>query len=124
LSSGLFPALRLLVGVAGAILLALALAALLTGSPAFISLLVTGVVALVASLWERTRYRSLAAERHDQAPGPGGGEPEAPLEPRFTRTEEVFVDPTTRRVMRVYVDRASGERRYRAESPSEAQRQG
>ena len=37
------------------------------------------------------------------------------LEPRFTPTTERFVDPTTGLAMRVYVDAASGERRYRAE---------
>ena len=37
------------------------------------------------------------------------------MEPRFRRTDEVFVDPTTRRRMRVWLDPANGERRYRAE---------
>jgi hypothetical protein len=37
------------------------------------------------------------------------------MEPRFQRTSEVFVDPTSGRRMRVWIDPGSGERRYRAE---------
>lgn len=36
-----------------------------------------------------------------------------PPEARFRATEERFVDPTTRRQLRVWVDPATGERRYR-----------
>jgi len=36
-------------------------------------------------------------------------------DPRFLPTTEIFVDPTSRRLMRVYVDPRTGERRYRAE---------
>ena len=49
-------------------------------------------------------------------PGPGGGESlNAPMEPRFRRTDELFEDPSSRRTMRVWLDPATGERRYRAE---------
>ena len=113
-SSALFPVLRLLVGIGGAILLGLGLVLLLAGVP-IIPLIGAGAVGVVAALWERTRYRSEAAERSSARPGPGGGEPDVALEPRFRRTEEVFIDPTSSRVMRVYVDPTSGERRYRAE---------
>jgi len=41
-------------------------------------------------------------------------EPSAPAAP-FIPTEERFVDPTTGRRLRVYVDPATGERRYFAE---------
>jgi hypothetical protein len=37
------------------------------------------------------------------------------MEPRFQRTDELFADPTTSHVMRVWLDPATGERRYRAE---------
>jgi len=37
------------------------------------------------------------------------------LEPRFRRTDERFVDPTSGHTMRVYVDPRTGERRYLAE---------
>jgi hypothetical protein len=114
-SSGLFPALRLVVGIGGAILLALGLVLTAVGVP-LIGLIVVGGIGVVAAIWERTRYRSEAAERASAAPGPGGGEPAVPLEPRFRPTEERFVDPTSGRVMRVYADPASGERRYLAES--------
>ena len=73
-----------------------------------------GAVIVVAVLLQRNRYRSLAAERTGQTPGPGGGE-DGLLEPRFAPTPEVFVDPTSGRFMRVYLDPRSGERRYRAE---------
>ena len=37
----------------------------------------------------------------------------APLPARFGQTREVFDDPTTQRRIRVWLDVASGERRYR-----------
>lgn len=65
---------------------------------------------------ERQRYRSAAAEHARQSPGPGGGEePNQPLEPRFRATDERFVDPSSGRRMRVWVDASTGERRYRAD---------
>ena len=77
-------------------------------------LIVGGAALLIGVLIERTRYRSQAAERDQLSPGPGGGET-APPEPRFQRTDEVFVDPTTHLQMRVYLDPTTGERRYLAE---------
>ena len=78
--------------------------------------IVAGLVIVAFTVLERQRYRSRAAEMGPEAPGPGGGEPlDAPLEPRFSPTSERFVDPTTGVQMRVYVDAASGERRYRAD---------
>ncbi len=76
---------------------------------------VIGAVILIALVIERNRYRSEAADRSFDGAGPGGGEPIGTLEPRFRPTEERFVDPTTRRRMRVYLDNRSGERRYVAE---------
>jgi hypothetical protein len=77
---------------------------------------VGGLVILGGTLLEARRYRSAVAETGTADPGPGGGEPiNEPLEPRFRPTNERFVDPTTGETMRVYVDAASGERRYRAE---------
>lgn len=114
-SSGLFPALRLVVGIGGAILLAVGVALTVVGVP-MLAAIVLGAIGVVTAVWERTRYRSEAAERASAPPGPGGGEPAESLEPRFRATDERFVDPTSGRVMRVYADPASGERRYRAES--------
>jgi len=74
-----------------------------------------GAVILIALVIERNRYRSEAADRSFDATGPGGGEPSGTLDPRFRPTNELFVDPTTRRRMRVYLDNRSGERRYVAE---------
>jgi hypothetical protein len=77
---------------------------------------ITGLVFIVVAVIERLRYRSEAAEVSGLPIGPGGGEPTSePLDGRFRRTEEAFVDPTSGQRMRVWLDPASGERRYRAE---------
>jgi hypothetical protein len=73
-----------------------------------------GAVLLAGVLLERTRYRSLHAEQASADYGPGGGET-GRLDGRFQATDERFVDPTTRVPMRVWVDPATGERRYVAE---------
>jgi hypothetical protein len=79
-------------------------------------LLISGAILLLVLGFERRRYRSEATERApDAAVGPGGGEPDA-LPANFQRTDERFVDPTSGRVMRVYIDGRTGERRYRAEA--------
>ncbi len=74
---------------------------------------IVGIVLIVAAIIERSRYRSDEADRTAEPPGPGGGEPPGTrLDPRFTPTDEIFEDPTSGRQMRVWLDRASGERRY------------
>ena len=74
---------------------------------------IVGLGLIAAAILERGRYRSAHAETASERPGPGGGEPAgARLEPRFTPTEEIFEDPTSGRRMRVWLDQASGERRY------------
>jgi hypothetical protein len=78
-------------------------------------LVIAAAVVLVALAIERNRYRSEAAERSFESTGPGGGEPIGALDPRFRRTAETFVDPTTGTTMRVFVDGRTGERRYVAE---------
>jgi hypothetical protein len=70
---------------------------------------------MVVAVLERNRYRSEAAEESNDPAGLGGGET-APVEPRFRPTEEVFVDPTSGRRMRVLIDPRTGERRYVAEA--------
>lgn len=77
---------------------------------------VTGAAILVALAIERNRYRSEEAERSFESTGPGGGEPTGQLDPRFRRTDETFVDPTTGVAMRVYLDGRTGERRYVADA--------
>ena len=77
---------------------------------------VIGLLLVVAALVERVRYRADAVDRSSPPIGPGGGEPmDERLEPRFERTQEVFVDPTSGVRMRVWLDPTSGERRYRAD---------
>ena len=76
-----------------------------------------GLALIVGALIERMRYRSAAADAASDPPGPGGGEPlDQPMDARFRRTEERFVDPTTDTPMRVWIDPSTGERRYRAEA--------
>jgi len=70
--------------------------------------IVLGAAIMIAAVLQRPRYRSTRRIRHSDA-GPGGGE-DGFLEPRFRPTNEAFVDPTSRRLMRVYVDPRTGER--------------
>jgi len=112
------PALRVVVGVVALLMLFAGLAVIVSiGSAERLSglwLIAVGAAGLVAVAFERTRYRSEAAERSGEAPGEAGidtGPPEA----RFRATEERFADPTTGRRLRVWVDPESGERRYRAD---------
>ena len=87
-----------------------------SGAVGGVWLVVVGLALNAAAILERFRYRSEMAERTGLAVGPGGGEPTSePLETRFRRTAEVFVDPTSERRMRVWRDSETGERRYRAE---------
>jgi hypothetical protein len=74
-----------------------------------------GAAIMIASVLQRQRYRSEAAERSHEAPGPGGGE-DGFIDSRFLPTTERFIDPVSLHVMRVFVDPRTGERRYRAES--------
>ena len=73
-----------------------------------------GVGVMIATMIQRSGYRSEAAERGHLPPGPGSGETGA-MDPRFVPTNEVFIDPVSHLAMRVYVDQRTGERRYRAE---------
>lgn len=104
---------------AGALGLIGGLAVIVAGGPeafAGLWLVFTGGILLLAVALERLRYRSEQADRIGAPPGPGGGEGlEAPMDSRFRRTDEFFEDPTSRIRMRVWLDPATGERRYRAE---------
>jgi hypothetical protein len=106
---------RVVVGVLGGLLLIGGLVGMVAGAWAEgFWAAVSGAVVLVAVVLEQARYRSEAAERSSAAPGPGGGEPSMPVAP-FRPTDEVFVDPTSGQRLRVYLDPATGERRYHAE---------
>ena len=111
---------RVVILVSGAVLAigGLLLIALpdLGGTVAGIYMVLGGGALIVGALLERMRYRSDALDRTSHPVGPGGGEPlDATMEPRFTSTDEVFVDPTSGHRMRVFLDASTGERRYRAE---------
>ena len=109
---------RLVLGVIGGLLLVGGIAVGLgVGGGAIVPafwMISSGVVLLIVAIIEVGRYRSAEAEVTKAAPGPGGGET-APPDPRFRPTDELFVDPTTNRRMRVYSDSRTGERRYVAE---------
>jgi hypothetical protein len=110
---------RLAAAVVGTLMLVGGLGAIAAGgalAPTGLWLVIAGAVVLVALAIERNRYRSEDAERSFESAGPGGGEPPGSLDPRFQRSDETFVDPTTGVTMRVFVDRRSGERRYVAEA--------
>jgi hypothetical protein len=107
---------RVLVGALGALFLIGGIAVVATTGPggdlfSALFLFVPGVVMIAAVVLERTRYRSLHAERTGDGHGPGGGETHPP-EPRFRPTDERFLDPTTEVPLQVWVDPATGERRY------------
>lgn len=115
---------RLLVIVTGLFVIGLGLYLIaLPGGPGAIAgayTVLLGMALVVGALIERVRYRSDAADRGGSPAGRAGGEPsDALLEPRFRRTDEVFVDPTSQRQMRVWLDPGSGERRYLPDPPSE-----
>ena len=93
-------AVRLAIAAFGVVAVVAALPALASGNPNGLIWLVLGVGALLVAAFEQVRYRS---------------DPTAPGLP-FQRTDEAFIDPTTGRRIRVYVNPATGERRYHAES--------
>ena len=113
----LHSSIRVLAFCVGVLMFLGGLLAVSAGAPAALSgiwAIVIGSVAMVAAVMQRTRYRSKAAERSHSDPGPGGGE-SGFIEPRFLPTNEVFADPATGHLMRVFVDPHTGERLYRAE---------
>jgi len=106
---------RVVVGILGALLVLGGLVGLMAGAWADgLWAAVTGGVILVAVVLERARYRPEAAERLAGPAGPGGGEATMPVAP-FRPTDEVFIDPTSGHRLRVYLNPATGERRYFAE---------
>jgi hypothetical protein len=124
MSSGLGVTIaRGLIGGLGVILIIAGIALVALEGPAgdlfgALFLFVPGIVLVAAAILERLRYRSLAAEATGAGHGPGGGEHASP-EGRFRPTDERFLDPTTSIRMRVYVDSATGERRYVPEDAPE-----
>jgi hypothetical protein len=107
---------RAILGVFGGLLFAggLALAFASNGADSFFAaafMLIGGAVLLLVAVLEVSRYRSEAVDAARLPSPPAGGEPTLP-EARFRRTDEVFVDPTSRLRMRVYSDPRTGERRY------------
>jgi hypothetical protein len=111
----LTPAVRVAAGILAVLMLIGGLIAAPFAGISGVWSTIVGAGILIALVVERNRYRSDAADRTFDPVGPGGGEPAGSLDPRFRPTPETFVDPTTNRRMRVFVDARSGERRYVAE---------
>ena len=112
----MFSVVRVLVAAVAMLMMLGGIVVIAAGEPAGgLWVMALGAAGLIAVALERTRYRSQAAEHGADAIGPGGGEPAIPGPP-FQPTDERFVDPTTGRRMRVYVDPATGERRYHADA--------
>ena len=88
-------ALRGIVAALGAIMAAAAVLGLALGLPVWGALLV-GIVVVATAVFEPWRYKRLETE-----PPPG-----------FEPTAERFLDQDTRAPVTVYVDPATGERRY------------
>ena len=109
--------LRVLIGAVALLLLVVgALALLGTGFPEGLSglwLIALGAAGLIAVALERIRYGSEAEELSGARSSTGLDA--NPTDPRFRPTDERFVDPTTRRRVRVWVDPDTGERRYRSD---------
>ena len=106
---------RIVIAALGALLMLSGIVAFAGGAMAeSLWATVIGTVAILAITFERVRYRSEAAERTAADAGPGGGEPTVPQAP-FRPTDELFVDPTSGQRLRVYLDPATGQRRYHAE---------
>ena len=93
--------LRAAVLIVAAALAAGGLLAWATGHPQGLSVALWGSILLLATLFERWRYR--------QAPRSAGGP--------WIATEERFVDPETGKTMQVWYEPRSGARRYVDEAP-------
>jgi hypothetical protein len=106
---------RVVVGALGALMILGGIVGVAVGAwPGGLWAMTIGVVAILAVVLERNRYQSEAAEGSAGGFGPGGGESSVPGAP-FRPTDELFVDPTSGHRLRVYIDPATGERRYFAE---------
>ncbi|MEP6681212.1 MAG: hypothetical protein ABJB65_07000 [Chloroflexota bacterium] len=95
-------AVRILTAVIAGLLIAVGLLAIAIGQVLGGAwTLLVGLAGVVAVLYEQRRY---------------GAERPLDVDARFQPTDEVFVDPSTGRRMRVHIDPQTGERRYLPES--------
>jgi uncharacterized protein (DUF58 family) len=105
----MLSAVRILVAIVAAILIAVGVLTIILGQPLSGGwMLILGVIGIVVALYERRRY---------------GSERPAGVDSRFRPTEEVFLDPSSGQRMRVHVDPRSGERLY-VSDPREPDRPG
>jgi hypothetical protein len=108
---------RVILAFVGGITVLLGLGLIVTDGDRSMGLvtILIGAAVLIAVVSERSRYRSADADLRNDTPGPGGGEPLGSMPPGFRATTEVFLDPASGRRMRVYLQPATGDRRYIAE---------
>jgi hypothetical protein len=88
---------RLAVALAGLALLVVGGLALAHGAPAGLQAVILGVVLCGGVVFERAAYKPLEKSNSDA---------------RFQRTPERFIDPETKAPVTVFVDPATGERKY------------
>ncbi|MGH2467126.1 MAG: hypothetical protein ACRDGL_05295 [Candidatus Limnocylindrales bacterium] len=105
--------LRVVLGILGAVsLLGGLLLATSGGSVAVTAFwpIVVGIVLVIVALYEHGRYRA-----GQGVPGPDGGASGVARPGQFERTEEIFTDPTSGQLTRVWYDPTTGQREYRPE---------
>jgi len=88
---------RLAVALAGLALLVVGAVALTHGAPAGLQAVILGVILCGGVVFERAAYKPLEKSNSDA---------------RFQRTPERFIDPETKAPVTVFVDPATGERKY------------
>jgi hypothetical protein len=88
---------RLAVALAGLALLVVGGLALAHGAPGALQAVILGVVLCGGVVFERAAYKPLEKTNSDA---------------RFQRTPERFIDPETKAPVTVFVDPATGERKY------------
>ena len=88
---------RIGVAVVGLALILIGVLVLTRGAPGGLQALITGVILCGGVIFERAAYKPLETASPDA---------------RFQRTAERFIDPETHAPVTVFVDPATGERKY------------
>jgi hypothetical protein len=88
---------RIGVALVGLALILVGVLVLTHGAPGGLQALITGIILCGGVVFERAAYKPLEKSNDDA---------------RFQRTAERFIDPETKAPVTVYVDPATGERKY------------
>lgn len=112
-SNDLSRILRVVLGILGALSLVGGVVLAASGGSAAATAvwpIVVGIALVIVALYEHGRYRAgQGLQGSDRGTG-GAARPR-----RFERTDEVFTDPTSGQLTRVWYDPISGQREYRPE---------